>query len=56
MTSIIPPGLPKLHVEAISQGGSDSWLSYEGEILLENVMVVDEDRNKVRSSRVGRFM
>ncbi|KAG9128063.1 hypothetical protein FRC07_005650 [Ceratobasidium sp. 392] len=45
--SSFPPGLPVNFAEVATQGGNDDWYSYEGEIKFENVMVVDEDNNKV---------
>jgi hypothetical protein len=46
---VLPPGLPVQHAEVATQGGSDDWYPYEGEVKFENVMVVDEDQNKVCS-------
>jgi hypothetical protein len=53
--SMLPPGLQVQHAEVAARGGSDDWCSYEGEAKFENVMIVDEDRNKVCSSQGYSF-
>ncbi|CAE6451510.1 unnamed protein product [Rhizoctonia solani] len=43
----IPPGVDPTYAQVATQGGSDDWYTYNGEIRVENVMVVDEAANKI---------
>jgi ribosomal protein L24 len=43
----IPPGIDVANAQVSTQGGDGNWYTYDGEIKVENVMVVDEATNKV---------
>ena len=46
----LPPGVHVKNAQVATQGGEGDWYSYEGDIKFENVMVVDEVNNKVRTN------
>ncbi|QRW21513.1 aspartyl protease [Rhizoctonia solani] len=43
----VPAGVDIAHAQLATRGGDDNWYTYEGEIMFENVIVVDEATNKI---------